>query len=130
MRREPIQGTHQVEVLDSQRRLVRIELQLRYSQMTVHPAIGKQKEYPSLPLIHAWERGKPTGRQLIRWKLLTDLPVENVESAIEKVDWYSQRWKIETFDKVLLSTRQQMGHRNLGQNPGFHAHSRLLAWPI
>jgi hypothetical protein len=26
-----------------------------------------------------------------------------LESAIEKVDWYSQRWKVETFHKVLKS---------------------------
>lgn len=33
----------------------------------------------------------------------TDLPVENLESAIEKLEWYSLRWKIETFHKVLKS---------------------------
>jgi Transposase DNA-binding/Transposase Tn5 dimerisation domain len=105
MKREPIQGTHQVEVLDAQRRPIQVELQLRYSQMTVHPPIGKHKKYPplSLTVIHAWERGKPKGRKPICWKLLTNLPVENVESAIEKVDWYSQRWKVETFHKVLKS---------------------------
>jgi hypothetical protein len=105
MKREPIQGTHQVEVLDAKRRLIQIDLQLRYSQMTVHPPIGKHKKYPPLTLtvIHVWERGQPEGRKPIRWKLLTDLPVENMESAIEKVDWYSQRWKIETFHKVLKS---------------------------
>jgi hypothetical protein len=105
MKREPVQGTHQIEVLDAKRRPIQVELQLRYSQMTVHPPIGKHKHYPplSLTVIHAWERGKPLGRKRIRWNLLTDLPVESVESAIEKVDWYSQRWKIETFHKVLKS---------------------------
>jgi len=105
MQREPIQGTYQVEVLDAKRRPIEVELQLRYSQMTVHPPIGKHTKYPplSLTVIHAWERGQPKGRKPICWKLLTDLPVEDLESAIEKVDWYSQRWKIETFHKVLKS---------------------------
>ncbi len=105
MKREPIQGTHQIEVLDAKRRPIEVELQLRYSQMTVRPPIGKHNKYPplSLTVIHAWERGKPKGRKPICWKLLTDLPVEDLESAIEKVDWYSQRWKIETFHKVLKS---------------------------
>lgn len=105
MKREPIQGTLCVEVLDAHRQPVSVELQLRYSRMTVHPPIGKHKKYPqlSLTVIHAWERNKPSGRQPICWKLLTDLPVENLESAIEKVDWYAQRWKIETFHKVLKS---------------------------
>jgi hypothetical protein len=105
MKREPIQGTHQIEVLDAKRRPIEVELQLRYSQMTVHPPIGKHKKYPplSLTVIHAWERGKPKGRKPICWKLLTDLPVESLDSAIEKVEWYSQRWKIETFHKILKS---------------------------
>ncbi len=105
MKRELIQGTLCVEVLDAQRHPVQVELQLRYSQMTVHPPIGKHKTYPplSLTVIHAWERNKPQGRKSICWKLLTDLPVENLESATEKVNWYAQRWKIETFHKVLKS---------------------------
>jgi hypothetical protein len=105
MKREPIQGTHQVESLDAKRRPIEVTLQIRYSQMTVHPPIGKHKQYPplSLTVIHAWERGKPRSRKPICWKLLTDLPVESLESAIEKVEWYSQRWKIETFYKVLKS---------------------------
>ncbi|MDZ4657211.1 MAG: IS4 family transposase [Bythopirellula sp.] len=105
MKREPIQGTHQIEVLDTKRRPIEVTIQLRYSQMTVHPPIGKHKKYSPLTLtiIHAWERGKPKGRKPISWKLLTDLPVEDLESAIEKVQWYSQRWKIETFHKILKS---------------------------
>jgi hypothetical protein len=99
MQREPIQGTHQVEILDAKRRPIQVELQLRFSQMTVRPPIGKHRKYPplSLTVIHAWDRGKPKGRKPICWKLLTDLPVESVESAMEKVEWYSQRWKIEVY---------------------------------
>jgi hypothetical protein len=105
MKREAVQGTHEIEVLDAKRQVIQVKLQLRYSQMTVHPPIGKHRKYPSLSLtvVHAWERGKPKNRKPICWKLLTNLPVENLKSAIEKVDWYSQRWKIETFHKVLKS---------------------------
>ena len=105
MKREPIQGKYQIEVLDAKRRPIEVTLQLRYSQMTVHPPIGKHKKYKPLTLtvIHAWERGKPKGRKPIYWKLLTDLPVDDMESAIEKIEWYSQRWKIETFHKILKS---------------------------
>ena len=53
--------------------------------------------------LHAWERGQPKGRKPICWKLLTDLPVESLEEAVEKLEWYSQRWKLETFHKVLKS---------------------------
>ena len=105
MQREPIRGTHVIEVLDQKRRLVEAKVHLRFCQMTVHPPIGKQREYPplSLTVIHAREHGKPDGRKPIHWKLLTDLPVADLPAAIEKLQWYAQRWKIETFHKVLKS---------------------------
>lgn len=105
MGREPIRGDHEVEVRDDQGRVSKIKVQLRFCRMTVHPPIGKQKHYPSLSLtvIHAHERGTPRGREPICWKLLTNLPVDNLASAIEKLDWYSQRWKLETYHKVLKS---------------------------
>jgi len=56
-----------------------------------------------LAVIHADEREAPAGREPIRWRLLTDRPVDDLASAIEKLDWYSNRWKIETYHKVLKS---------------------------
>jgi hypothetical protein len=105
MQREPIRGTHVIEVLNQKRRLVEAKVHLSFCQMTVHPPIGKHKKYPplSLTVIHARERGKPDGRKPIHWKLLTDLQVEDLAAAIEKLQWYAQRWKIETFHKVLKS---------------------------
>jgi hypothetical protein len=54
-------------------------------------------------VIHAIERGQPEGRKPIQWKLITNLPVKCKADAIEKLDWYALRWKIETFHKVLKS---------------------------
>ncbi len=56
-----------------------------------------------LTVIHAVERGKPKGREKIEWKLLTDLPVGSRQEAIEKLDWYAMRWKIEVYHKILKS---------------------------
>jgi hypothetical protein len=70
-------------------------------------ATGLQKggDAPKLLLtvIHAQERVAPQGREAIQWKLLTDLPVSSRREAIEKLEWYAQRWKIETFHKILKS---------------------------
>jgi hypothetical protein len=73
--------------------------------MTVHPPVAKQGRYPALALtvIHAHERGTPAGREPIRWKLLTDLPVGDLASAVGKLGWYASRWKLETYHKVLKS---------------------------
>ena len=54
-------------------------------------------------MIHATERGTPDGREPIRWKLVTNLPVACKADAIEKLNWYALRWKIEMFHKVMKS---------------------------
>jgi hypothetical protein len=78
---------------------VTVTLKLRYQRMTVLPPIGEQNRYPELQLtvLHAQERDPPPGRPRIEWKLITDLPVRSRADAIEKLDWYAMRWKIETY---------------------------------
>lgn len=69
------------------------------------PPVAKQKEYHPIELtvIYAQERGSPRNRDRIDWRLLTDLPVETPEQAVEKLHWYALRWKIEIFHKILKS---------------------------
>jgi hypothetical protein len=67
--------------------------------------VAKQKMDPPLMLtvLHATERDPPKGREPIDWKLVSDLPIRSRKEAIEKLNWYAMRWKIETFHKILKS---------------------------
>jgi hypothetical protein len=105
MQHVPVQGLHRMEVRNKQGKVSNAVLEIRYCRMVVLPPLGKQKNYPKLILtvIYAQERDKPQGRDRIDWKLLTDLPVRSRQEAIEKLEWYAQRWKIETFHKILKS---------------------------
>ena len=78
---------------------------LRYKRIRVLPPIGKQKRYPALDLtvIHARERDEPADRPRIDWRLITDLRVEQPEDAVKKLIWYSMRWRIKVFHKILKS---------------------------
>ena len=98
-------GTHVVEVTDPHGRATPIELEVRYHHLVVRPPIGKQGQYPALSLsvIHARETTKPKNRDRVEWKLLTNLPVRSLRAAIEKLDWYALRWRIEMYFKVLKS---------------------------
>jgi hypothetical protein len=98
-------GLHRVEVRDRHGGLSQAILELKFRRIKVLPPIGKQSRYPSLDLavLHATERGKPRGRDRIDWKLVTDLAVTSRSEAIEKLNWYAQRWKIETYHKILKS---------------------------
>lgn len=80
-------------------------LEVRWRRLRILPPIGKQAHWPELVLtvIHAMERGTPAGRDPIQWKLLTSLPVTTLEAAVEKLNWYALRWKIEVFHKILKS---------------------------
>jgi hypothetical protein len=98
-------GLLRVEVRDNNGDPADALLEIKYRRIRVLPPIGKQKRYPTLTLtvIHAEERGTPRNRKRIEWKLITDLPVRSRREAIEKLEWYAMRWKIEVFHKILKS---------------------------
>jgi hypothetical protein len=100
-----VKAVHRIEVLDAKGNLTTAELEIKYHKLEVCPPLGKEKRYENLTLtvIHAKERGKPEGREPIEWKLITNLPVTCKADAIRMLDWYSLRWNIETFHKVLKS---------------------------
>lgn len=105
MKQVRCKGLHRVEVPDKNGALTEAVLELKFRRIRVLPPIGKQKQYPELALtvLHAKERGTPRGREKISWKLITDLPVRSRAEAIEKLNWYAMRWKIEVFHKILKS---------------------------
>jgi hypothetical protein len=99
MGEEHVKGLHRIDVRDKKGNLSKAILEIKYRRIHVLPPINKKGRYPELTLtvIHAQERGMPQGREKIDWKLITDLPVSSREEAMEKLRWYSMRWKIETF---------------------------------
>lgn len=105
MKNADVKANHLLTVLDKKGQPSKAVLELRYRRIRVLPPIGKQNRYPKLDLtvIYAQEREVPTGRDRIDWKLITDLPVSTPLQAIEKLEWYASRWKIETFHKILKS---------------------------
>jgi hypothetical protein len=100
-----VKGLHRIQVRDSNGKPDEAILEIRFRKIRILPPIGKQKRYPTLTLtvIHAEERGRPKNRKKVEWKLITDLPVQTRKDAIEKLEWYALRWKIEVFHKILKS---------------------------
>ena len=70
-------AVHRSDVRDVNGTTSTAVLDIKYHRMTVCPPIGKDQRYGPLELtvIHATERGTPDGREPIRWKLVTNLPV-------------------------------------------------------
>ena len=102
-----VKGHYEVTYQDSEGKQVKANLQVKYEEVTIRPPFGiKTKTCSDLTLtvIHAQEVSKPgKGREPIDWKLVTSLPVKSLAAATEKLQWYTLRWKIEVFFKVLKS---------------------------
>ncbi|MGK6317807.1 IS4 family transposase [Neorhizobium sp. DT-125] len=80
-------------------------LQVKFATINTLPPVGKQKRYSPrvLTYIHALEEKPPADRAPIDWKLVTNLPVDDLSGAVEKLGWYALRWKAEVFHKVMKS---------------------------
>jgi len=53
--------------------------------------------------VYVKEINPPQGVTPLEWMLLTNVEVNNFEDAIERIQWYSKRWSIEIYHKVLKS---------------------------
>lgn len=80
------------------------ELSLRFMPVRLAPPTRhKNKEPVDLWLIHAWEENPPPGVEPVEWFLLTSIEIDTPHKAIECVRWYSLRWRIEDWHRVLKS---------------------------
>jgi hypothetical protein len=53
--------------------------------------------------IRVWEPHPPEGVSALEWILLTNVPVETVANAWQRVDWYQRRWILEEYHKTMKS---------------------------
>ena len=100
-----LRGLHSLQVRNRHGELTTAVLEFGFRRIVVC-STDRQAEAISEadPHCHfATEKNTPSDRERINWKLLTDLPVPSCLDAIEKLEWCVQRWKVETFHKILKS---------------------------
>ena len=98
----PSNGSRKARTADIEVRVVQVMIQAPQRRGAQAKASGST-EPVSVTLIGATEQSPPIGSDSITWVLLTNLPVNDFESATEKVRWYGKRWGIEIWHKVLKS---------------------------
>ena len=105
------QGQHtlMVQVNDEQKYRQAV-LNVCYASFTLPPPPSRtvNKDGAILPNLTLWgiiahEDNPPEGVKELKWMLLTNIPVNSLQEAIEKMTWYSYRWNIELFHKILKS---------------------------
>lgn len=107
--RAPVLGEMKVEVPRSRKRQAReatLEVQactLKLAPPQHHP---HRKELSAVPVsvVRVREIGTvPEGEEPIEWVIVTTVPVQNLAQAVEVVQAYAQRWKVERYHYVLKS---------------------------
>ncbi|MBW8900896.1 MAG: IS4 family transposase [Massilia sp.] len=83
----------------------RAHIELRYGRVRILRPNGCQARQASIELTvvevrELAETVKP-GQQPVHWMLLTTHEVQNVEQALQIVEWYRQRWQIEQLFRTL-----------------------------
>lgn len=78
---------------------------VRYTPLTLKVPLRLRQRLSNIPLfgVLVQEEDPPPGVEPLSWLLLTTVPVLSFEDAVERVQWYRQRWQIEIFYKVLKS---------------------------
>lgn len=79
------------------------QIEIRYKEVEICKTDAASKAAPPrlrLTLIEAKEAGY-AGADKICWRLLTTLPVEDLQAAKTCIEWYSWRWMMEEVFKIL-----------------------------
>ena len=82
-------------------------LTIRYASFDFLPPINRAKSFQhqsvNLNVIFASEDNPKPQTKPIQWLLLTTLEIQNFESAVRYLRWYTYRWLIERYHYVLKS---------------------------
>lgn len=117
------EGTKLYDVVEEQKPVARVSLEvpskggrpkrkatleIKYVQAELTmPCIEGKSKINSSPIevwcVEAREVNPPEEAAALCWRLLTNVPVETLDDALEKVFWYTRRWAIEEIHKILKS---------------------------
>jgi hypothetical protein len=102
-------------------------LELRFGAVEIR----KKNSALKLWIVEARESGV-SAAQAICWRLLTNQPVNDLAGAVEKVEWYRQRWRIEEFHRVLKTGSQAEARQleTVARLKNVLAVDMIIAWRV
>jgi hypothetical protein len=98
------QSQRTLRVQQSQGRTARTTtVRVAFRAVTLAPPGKAHGEYANAPLaiwvVRVWEPNTPAGEEPLEWILLSNVAVEHVADAQQRIDWYERRPIIEEFHK-------------------------------
>jgi len=86
----------------------------------------------SLWVVHAKEEHPPANDDPVEWFLLTTMHIATFEDALQCLDWYCKRWRVEDWHRVLKSgcKVEELGHETAERLRRAIAIKLVIAWRI
>ena len=109
------------------------EVSVRYIQAELNPPpYYKDKDPIVIWVIHVNEDSPPVGTEPLEWFLLTTIDIKSVDDAVNCVEWYCLRWRIEDWHRVLKSGCgvEDMAHKTAERLKRALAINLVIAWRI
>ena len=102
---QPVRFEQEIKVPETGKRKARIaKLAVRFSKVLLRVPYRFDNRDP-LPVyaVYAMEIDCPEGETPLEWMLLTTEVVEELETALKILRWYTYRWRVEDFHKIFKS---------------------------
>ncbi|KVZ48335.1 IS4 family transposase [Burkholderia ubonensis] len=103
----PVLGETELLVPATAKRLARTaRLTVRCMPVQLRPPYDRRREkLPEITVfaVHALESDPGEGIEPLEWLLLTSVHTQTHEEALERLAWYTRRWTIESWHRVLKS---------------------------
>ena len=108
------------------------EMAVRYVQIKLQPDHRKDKEPIDAWLVHAREEHPPEDNEPVEWFLLTTIKITSAEDAEQCLHWYTLRWRIEDWHRVLKSGCRidKLAHETAERLRRAIAINMVIAWRI
>ena len=109
------------------------ELALRYLTIQLPaPEYCRDKEPIEIRLIHAVEENPPQDTKAVEWFLLTTLKIDSAADIEKCLRWYTLRWRIEDWHRVLKSGCKidDLAHETAERLRRAIAINLVIAWRI
>lgn len=93
----------------------RAKVQLRWERVTISAPETTQTRH--MQPVELWavmltEADPPEGAKPLRWVLLTTVPIDSRKQALRCLRWYTRRWRIEEWHRVLKSGCRIEAHQH------------------
>jgi hypothetical protein len=103
----PVLGFTELKIPGSGSTIARTaRLTLRCAPVSLRPPrYRRPRRLPNIEVfaIHAIEADVAEGHEPLEWMLLTSVPTNTREEALERLEWYERRWTIESWHRILKS---------------------------